>query len=397
MRMWTNSACAVLALSVLLIVPMVGMKGFDRQAEANTRCASRTQVTPVVAVSLAATVVTSKNPATYVVEPGDTLSGIAARFAVPGGWPALYAANQVLVGPDPNVIQPGTLLSLPGMVAPSRYTVVHGDTLSGIAAALAIPGGWNALYAANRQVIGPNPNVIQPGTVLVVPPQAASPATPQGPPRRLPATSPPRASVPPQPRQSSGPLGAQQAHVPVRTKPTGAAGMPGWLVTMLLGTALLAGAAFLAEPVIVLGRRRSMSRPRQITAGSPLQGAGPAQCPGAGKPRIVLADYDRLVVTQYKDDDTVYVLRPPGEDPAAVLEVARLVLPEHDFRALAEHLGGSASRHTEGSECGEPSRPPVVSDGSGRTGRAPQVLGRTYLSEACDEDLLRSDSTRAAA
>ena len=70
----------------------------------------------------------------YVVQPGDTLSGIAARLAVRGGWPALYAANRPLIGPDPDVIRPGTVLVLPGGRALTRYMVAAGDTLSAIAA-----------------------------------------------------------------------------------------------------------------------------------------------------------------------------------------------------------------------------------------------------------------------
>ena len=57
---------------------------------------------------------------------------------------------------------------------------------------------------------------------------------------------------------------------------------------------------------------------------------------------IVLADYDRLVVTCSKADDTTYVLRPPGEDPQAVLRAARLVLPEDHYEELACHLGVAA-------------------------------------------------------
>lgn len=48
------------------------------------------------------------------------------------------------------------------------YTVVKGDTLSGIAAKFKYPGGWQALYAKNRAVIGGNPNLIKPGQVLQV-------------------------------------------------------------------------------------------------------------------------------------------------------------------------------------------------------------------------------------
>jgi hypothetical protein len=44
-------------------------------------------------------------------------------------------------------------------------------------------------------------------------------------------------------------------------------------------------------------------------------------------------------VTCNKADETVYVLRPPGEDPRAILRVARLVLPEGPYRELARQLG----------------------------------------------------------
>jgi hypothetical protein len=59
--------------------------------------------------------------------------------------------------------------------------------------------------------------------------------------------------------------------------------------------------------------------------------------------RIVMADHDRLVITRSKRDGTICVLRPPGEDPADILRVARLVLPEGPYGTLAEKLGVSAS------------------------------------------------------
>ncbi len=46
------------------------------------------------------------------------------------------------------------------------YTVAEGDTLSGIAAAHGTT--WQRLYAANRQVIGDNPDLILPGQRLTV-------------------------------------------------------------------------------------------------------------------------------------------------------------------------------------------------------------------------------------
>ncbi|WP_256106723.1 transglycosylase family protein [Streptomyces sp. ODS05-4] len=49
----------------------------------------------------------------HTVQGGDTLSAVARRFKVPGGWKALYQANTTTIGADPNRIRPGMLLSLP--------------------------------------------------------------------------------------------------------------------------------------------------------------------------------------------------------------------------------------------------------------------------------------------
>jgi murein DD-endopeptidase MepM/ murein hydrolase activator NlpD len=46
------------------------------------------------------------------------------------------------------------------------YTVVHGDTLSGIADSHHVQGGWQRLYAANRKTVGADPDLILPGQRL---------------------------------------------------------------------------------------------------------------------------------------------------------------------------------------------------------------------------------------
>ena len=326
-----KSACAVLAWSILVVLVAAGIKGSVPPAQANIRTASSTtQVTLASTLSVAAAPKTVARPAArYVVQPGDTLSGIAARFAVRGGWPALYAANRPLIGSDPDVVHPGAVLVLPGQTAPVRYRVVAGDTLSGIAAALAVRGGWPALYAANRRVIGSDPDVIRPGTVLTVP----RPAAPS-----RPALNPGRRLYPPSP---SAPAGSGHRPAPVRTGAPAAAGMPRWLKTVLEAAGLLIGAAFLVEPVLVLRRRRRQAAARLRTA-APGQGAGSGRV-AAGKARVVLADYDRVVVTHCPGDGAVYVLRPPGENPRAIMRAARLVLPEDLYRELAEQLGLPAS------------------------------------------------------
>src|SRR5690348_7406491 len=382
MRTWTESACVVLAWSILsIILVAVGTRESVHPAQANTRTAgSTTEVILTSTVSVAAPPMTAaSHTMKYVVRSGDTLSGIAARFAVRGGWPALYAANRRAIGPDPDIIHAGTVLVVRGRKAPARYTVAAGDTLSGIAAEFAVRGGWPALYAANRRAIGPDPGVIYAGTVLMFPhPAALAPPAPGRAHRRY------HRPVPP----PSPPAGHRHRPRPVTQGAPASAGMPQWLKTMLLAVGLLVLAAFLAEPVLVVRRRRQqqaaaralplrpadrpgnaapepgkaapgkaavpepgkavpgprMAVPGPCAAVSGPRTAGRGQGPGCWRPgperaHIVLADYDRLIVTRNVRDDTVYVLRPPGEDPKAILRVARLVLPEGSYGELAKQLG----------------------------------------------------------
>ncbi|MGW0734938.1 transglycosylase family protein [Streptomyces sp. NPDC002851] len=55
----------------------------------------------------------------YTVVPGDTLSGIAESRHVRGGWQQLYAGNRAVVGADPDLIVPGQRLTLRGKAAPA--------------------------------------------------------------------------------------------------------------------------------------------------------------------------------------------------------------------------------------------------------------------------------------
>lgn len=51
---------------------------------------------------------------TYTVKPGDTLSGIAeSEMGDAKRWPELYAANKDAVGKNPDMIHPGLELTIP--------------------------------------------------------------------------------------------------------------------------------------------------------------------------------------------------------------------------------------------------------------------------------------------
>jgi LysM repeat protein len=81
----------------------------------------------------AAAVAASAVPATYTIARGDTVSAIAARYGL--STAAVLAANGL--GPR-SLIFPGQVLKLSSASAPvasgaGRYTILRGDTISGIA------------------------------------------------------------------------------------------------------------------------------------------------------------------------------------------------------------------------------------------------------------------------
>ncbi|WP_431678567.1 M23 family metallopeptidase [Kitasatospora sp. KL5] len=77
--------------------------------------------------------------------------------------------------------------------ADTTYKVVRGDTLSKIANAQHVDGGWKKLYQDNRQVIGGNPNLIFPGQKLAVGGAAVQAAAPQA---AAPKAAAPKAAAP---------------------------------------------------------------------------------------------------------------------------------------------------------------------------------------------------------
>ena len=99
---------------------------------------------------------------TYTVMAGDTLSGIAEKFGTT--YQALAELNGI---DDPNVIHVGQIIKLTGSATPpaqsGSYTVQSGDTLSGIAEK------FGTTYQELAELNGiADPNTIYPGQVLTV-------------------------------------------------------------------------------------------------------------------------------------------------------------------------------------------------------------------------------------
>ena len=124
---------------------------------------------------------------TYVVQPGDSLSKIAARYCTT--WQEIYNMNYQAIGPDPSVVEPGTVLTVvnrcggggggggstggvydrgpsthaTGSYSQPYYTVAWGDTLTSVAARFGV--SVDALMRANNLTS----STIYPGQVLLIP------------------------------------------------------------------------------------------------------------------------------------------------------------------------------------------------------------------------------------
>ncbi|MFC8666104.1 transglycosylase family protein [Streptomyces sp. NPDC057199] len=111
----------------------------------------------------------------------------------PGAWPTCSVRAGLTRGGDtPDINPSGTAAQKPKRtvrdVQPQTtpqsqagtaemYTVVRGDTLSGIAGAREVPGGWRKLYDANRRTVGADPDMIVPGQRLNLKPNASPAAS----------------------------------------------------------------------------------------------------------------------------------------------------------------------------------------------------------------------------
>ncbi|MCS6882342.1 MAG: LysM peptidoglycan-binding domain-containing protein [Oscillochloridaceae bacterium] len=125
--------------------------------------------------------------AVYVVRSGDTLSSISLRFYGAARFaPVIWDANYHVIGANPNLLRPGQRLVLPRIAAsptaparlPARgpiarhsfYTIQPHDYLRWIAVrAYGNELLWPRIFNANRNVLGPDPDLIYPGVRIYIP------------------------------------------------------------------------------------------------------------------------------------------------------------------------------------------------------------------------------------
>ncbi|MEW2413189.1 LysM peptidoglycan-binding domain-containing M23 family metallopeptidase [Streptomyces sp. NPDC046866] len=103
------------------------------------------------------------------------IGAAGAHAAAPAAAPA--TAPQVPLPVSLRTAQPAAAAQGADRAAPSVYTVVPGDCLSTIAADRHLPGGWERLYADNREAVGTDPSLIHPGLKLTLGAKADAAAT----------------------------------------------------------------------------------------------------------------------------------------------------------------------------------------------------------------------------
>lgn len=109
---------------------------------------------------------------------------MGAAGAQAAGAPAAAPATAPVVAPQLPVALQSAPVAAPVAVqaaAPTVYTVVSGDYLSKIAAERDLSGGWERLYADNREAVGTDPSLIHPGLKLTLGAKGASAPTASAP------------------------------------------------------------------------------------------------------------------------------------------------------------------------------------------------------------------------
>ncbi|MER5484948.1 LysM peptidoglycan-binding domain-containing M23 family metallopeptidase [Streptomyces sp. NPDC002812] len=106
---------------------------------------------------------------------------LGATGAHAAGAPAAAPAAAPVQAPQVVAAQvPAALQAAPAaaQAAPAVYTVVPGDYLSKIAERQHLTGGWEQLYADNREAVGTDPSLIHPGLKLTLGAKGSAPAAP---------------------------------------------------------------------------------------------------------------------------------------------------------------------------------------------------------------------------
>ncbi|MFF3863176.1 LysM peptidoglycan-binding domain-containing M23 family metallopeptidase [Streptomyces sp. NPDC002209] len=134
-----------------LALPLLGAAGAHAAGVPATAPAANPVQAPQVPAALQAApaAAVQSAPAVYTVVPGDYLSKIAQDRHLSGGWQQLYADNREAVGTDPSLIHPGLKLTLgaPGEAAAAAQAPAPAEKSAASGAAASSDGKGSAAAA----------------------------------------------------------------------------------------------------------------------------------------------------------------------------------------------------------------------------------------------------------
>jgi len=107
----------------------------------------------------------------YEVIRGDYLWKIAGRqetFGDPYAWMRIYTANREQIK-DPDLIYPRQVFRIVRQAGIGEHVVARGEALTSIAKGYGSAFRWQSIYEANKDLIGTDPNLIYPHTLLKIP------------------------------------------------------------------------------------------------------------------------------------------------------------------------------------------------------------------------------------
>jgi len=152
-------------VAVLLRQPLTEVLGTAAETPVPAPAAPTAPVSPLALVPVAP-------PTAARHEPRDPFAPLVTADQPAQGTPPTGAAATVLDTPgttdDATSGGAETPTATAQPVASATITVQRGDTLGSLAREYGIQP-WRVLYEANKGVVGSNPNVVHPGTVLIIP------------------------------------------------------------------------------------------------------------------------------------------------------------------------------------------------------------------------------------